>query len=87
MTTHFMPGESYGQRSLVGCSPWGHRVGHNQAANATTTHSKTQGLPASVGFFHLYEFTSGPSISPAQAHDFYASLHPASITPLKVAFL
>ena len=25
MTTHsvFLPGESHGQRSLVGCSPWG----------------------------------------------------------------
>ena len=42
MATHFMPGESYGQRGLVGCSPWGHRVGHNRATNATTTHSKTQ---------------------------------------------
>ena len=21
----FFPGESHGQRSLVGCSPWGHR--------------------------------------------------------------
>ena len=42
MATHFMPGESYGQRSLVGCSPWGRRVGHNRATNATTTHLKTQ---------------------------------------------
>ena len=27
MATHpvFMPGELYGQRSLVGCSPWGHK--------------------------------------------------------------
>ena len=25
----FLPGESYGQRSLVGYSPWGHRVGHD----------------------------------------------------------
>ena len=25
----FLPGEYYGQRSLVGYSPWGHRVGHN----------------------------------------------------------
>ena len=28
-TLVFMPGESYGQRSLAGCSPWGRRVGHN----------------------------------------------------------
>ena len=25
----FLPGESYGQRSLVGYHPWGHRVGHD----------------------------------------------------------
>ena len=25
----FLPGESHEQRSLVGYSPWGHRVGHN----------------------------------------------------------
>ena len=24
----FLPGKSHGQRSLAGCSPWGHRVGH-----------------------------------------------------------
>ena len=27
-TPVFLPGESHGQRSLSGCSPWGHRVGH-----------------------------------------------------------
>ena len=27
-TPVFLPGESYGQRSLVGYNPWGHRVGH-----------------------------------------------------------
>ena len=31
-TPVFLPGKSHGQRSLVGCSPWGHkRVGHNLA--------------------------------------------------------
>ena len=25
MTTVFLPGESYGQRSLLGCSLWGHK--------------------------------------------------------------
>ena len=24
-----LPGKSHGQRSLVGCNPWGHRVGHD----------------------------------------------------------
>ena len=28
-TPVFLPGESHGQRTLVGPSPWGHRVGHN----------------------------------------------------------
>ena len=27
----FLPGESHGQRSLVGYSPWGLRVGHNRS--------------------------------------------------------
>ena len=26
-TPVFLPGESHGQRNLVGCSPWDHRVG------------------------------------------------------------
>ena len=31
-TPTFLPGKSYGQRSLVGCSPWGHkRVRHGLA--------------------------------------------------------
>ena len=28
-TPLFLPGESHGQRSLVGYGPWGHRVGHD----------------------------------------------------------
>ena len=28
-TTVFLPGKSHGQRSLVGYSPWGCRVGHD----------------------------------------------------------
>ena len=34
MATHsvFLPGKSYGQRSLVGYSPWGRRGGHNGAS-------------------------------------------------------
>ena len=28
-TPVFLPGKSHGQRSLVGCSPWGCRVGHD----------------------------------------------------------
>ena len=28
-TPVFLPEKSHGRRSLVGCSPWGHRVGHD----------------------------------------------------------
>ena len=28
-TPVFLTGESHGQRSLVGCSPWSHTVGHD----------------------------------------------------------
>ena len=30
-TLVFLPGESHGQKSLVGCSPWGLRVGHDRS--------------------------------------------------------
>ena len=30
-TTVFLPGESYGQRSLAGRSPWGRTVRHDQS--------------------------------------------------------
>ena len=33
----FLPGQSHGQRSLVGCSPWDHRVGHDLATEPTRT--------------------------------------------------
>ena len=35
LTPVLLPGESHGQRSLVGCSPWGHslRVGHDWATS------------------------------------------------------
>jgi len=33
-----LSGEFHGQRSLVGYSPWGHRVGHNWGTNTFTFH-------------------------------------------------
>ena len=36
-TLVFLPGESHGQRSLVGYSPWGRRVGHNWSELSTPT--------------------------------------------------
>ena len=39
-TTVFLLGKSYGQRSLVGCSPWGrNRVGHDLATKQQQKHS------------------------------------------------
>ena len=35
-TLVFFPGESHGQRSLEGYSPWGHRVGHDSSDLAGT---------------------------------------------------
>ena len=32
-TPVFLPGKSHGERSLVGCSPWGREVGHNWATS------------------------------------------------------
>ena len=40
-----LPGESLGQRSLAGYTPWDHRVGHDWA-----THTKIEILGASVQF-------------------------------------
>ena len=37
-TPVFLPGESHGQRSLVGYSPWDHRVGHNRAHTHAISH-------------------------------------------------
>ena len=39
-TPVFLPGESYGQRSLAGYSPQGHRVGHDGSDLAHTLTSK-----------------------------------------------
>ena len=41
-TPVFLPGKFHGQRSLVGSSPWGHRVGHNWATWHTHTHKSTK---------------------------------------------
>ena len=40
----FLPGESHGQGSLAGYSPWGCRVGNNLATTQNYTHTQF-GLP------------------------------------------
>ena len=37
-TPVFLPGESHGQRSLVGRNPWSHRVRHDWSDLAHSTH-------------------------------------------------
>ena len=47
----FLPGEFHGQRSLVGCSPWAHRVAHQACVRArvcTHTHLHTGSQFSSV---------------------------------------
>jgi len=36
-TPVLLPGKSHGRRSLVGCSPWGHWVGHDWATSLSRT--------------------------------------------------
>ena len=50
-TPVFLPGESHGQRSLVGCSPWGHK--ESDTTEQLSTH--TQGCrKLRVGWGELY---------------------------------
>ena len=37
LTPVLLPGESHGQRSLMGYSPWGRRVGHDCATKHSTS--------------------------------------------------
>ena len=39
-TPVFLPGKSHGQRSLAGCSLWGHRVGHGLATEQQQSYSE-----------------------------------------------
>ena len=51
----FLPGESHGRRSLVGCSPWGRRVGHDRSDLAAAATLKLQNNMYSVlACFLLY---------------------------------
>ena len=50
-TPVFLPGESHGQRSLVGCSPWGHR--ESEMTERLSMHTHTCSF---LGRFLLYGF-------------------------------
>ena len=50
-TPMFWSGESHGQRSLAGYSPWGHK-------EMDTTSQLNNSTPSWIGSFHNYHFTS-----------------------------
>ena len=50
-TPIFLPGESHGQRSLVGYSPWGHRVEHDWSDLATAAADILASINFSVQVF------------------------------------
>ena len=52
-TPEFLPGKSHGQRSLVGYSPWGYRVGHDWVTNTQPREIKTPFLYVFGGGGHL----------------------------------
>ena len=54
-TPAFLPGESHGQGSLAGYSPWDHRVGHNysdladrKSTRLNSSHRHTSRMPSSA---------------------------------------
>ena len=50
-TPVLLPGKSHGQRSLVGCSPWGRKVGHDWATSLslfTSMHWRRKWQPTPV---------------------------------------
>ena len=52
-TPVFLPGKFYGQRSLAGCSSWGHKGSHMTDHTHTHTHTHTHW----VIYFWKYDFS------------------------------
>ena len=54
-TPAFLPGESHGQRSLVGCNPWGHKESDTTEHTHTHTYTpqKVISLSSSVQALHV----------------------------------
>ena len=49
-TPEFLPGEFHGQRSLVGCSPWG----HTESDTTEVTWQQRQQQYATVYAYHIF---------------------------------
>ena len=62
-TLVLLHGESHGQRSLLGCSPWGHRVGHDRVTLFLLSVSLVLRL---VSPQHVSELTQAMSVSREQ---------------------
>ena len=70
-TPVFLPGESHGQRSLVGYSPWGHRELHDWVTKHNTAQHRKQSLSRYLTqkrfspipqIRHLYKFWSSSKV-------------------------
>ena len=60
-TLVFLPGKSHGQRSLVGYSPWGHRIRHDWAQHTHASHciihcSCSLTIPSQASITLVYSF-------------------------------
>ena len=51
-TPVFLPGESHGQRSLVGCSPWGHKESGTTEQHITSLHTMSVALILPLSNIH-----------------------------------
>ena len=74
-TPVFLPGESHGQRSMLGYSPWGHRVGHDWSDWAHTHRVVQYILRAYFIPESLYLLIPWPNIAPSPV------LLPTLVTP------
>ena len=70
-TPVFLPGEFHGWRSLLGCGPWGHRVGHDWVTNTHIVILRfswvalvVKNLPANTGDVRYVGFIPGSGKSP-----------------------
>ena len=61
-TPVLLPGESYGQRNLEGCSPWTRRVGHDWVC-MQCSNTRTQSFPFTplkFSLFYIYIWVCDP---------------------------
>ena len=86
-TSVFLPGESQGRRSLVGCRLWGRRVGHDWSnlAAAVASSSEVKNLSANAGDTGLIPDLGRscmPQSNKPMCHNYWASApEPGSHVP------